>query len=190
MLSLSLEKYTHENTHTQTLYVSSRIVFTSTVLLLLLSRQQSSLNFNSAEIFMALHVVYGIIIMLLLFLLCFLISFNLTQEQQKRLYELACLLVHSFVECCARENLFFSFFILSSFCTLGMAIFNSRIYHCRCYLYVRYKNLLLEYVSTEELNPITDIGFYGILYYIFLLFTLLNFFSSSLSRRNFFFHLI
>lgn len=44
----------------------------------------NSLSFNSAEMFTASHVSDGINLMLLLFLLCLLISFNLTRESEKK----------------------------------------------------------------------------------------------------------
>lgn len=113
---------------------------------------------------MALHVVYGIIIMLLLFLLCFLISFNLTQEQQRRLLAIcARLLARSFV-----YILFFLsfFFILLHFRYVYMAIFNSRIYHCRCIIIIiicTYETRIFcsNMFSLKNLIPLPTLVFIG-----------------------------
>lgn len=108
---------------------------------------------------MALHVVYGIIIMLLLFLLCFLISFNLTQEEQRRLlYVLACLLARSLV-----YSFLSFFFILLHFRYVYMAIFNSRIYHCRCIIICTYEARIFcsNMFSLKNLIPLPTLVFIG-----------------------------
>lgn len=112
---------------------------------------------------------------------------------------LACLLVHSFirfVEKSERERkkierqrriYSFLFFFALLVCIYGNFQLSLGISLSLYYLYERYENLLLEYVFTEELNPITNIGFYRILYYIFFCFLLFCTLHFYIEKKN---HLI
>lgn len=113
----------------------------------------NSLSFNSAEMFTASHVSDGINLMLLLFLLCLLISFNLTRESEKKVVRVR-----------------FSPLYIPSQHTND----STRVYHC-----AMYADLMLEYVSTEDFNPITSVFSGGSLLGI-------SFYRSSFSSRRFF----
>lgn len=92
--------------------------------------------------FTAMNVFYGINIMPLLFLLCSLISFNLTQElyEEKKKKVVRLLTRYSILS----YSLLFRFFSTFS-CNV------SWVYH---YFNV-YSSLMLEFVPPEDFNPIT-----------------------------------